>query len=60
MTPQVSHPDVVSDDKLRQLADQDECVVNRLGPARGTVVGILLSVILWAGLILTSAALFLR
>ena len=58
MTPLPGHAEVVSDDKLRQLADQDECVVNRVGAARGTVAGIVLSVILWAGLILTSAALF--
>ena len=40
-----------------QAADQDECVVNRLGGARGALAGITVGAMLWIGIILAGAAL---
>lgn len=44
-------------DRAIVLANQDECVMNRHDAARGMVSGIILGALLWAGLILTGAAL---
>ena len=46
-----------SDKAILELANQDECVVNRRSAARGIVAGITLGAVLWAGLILAGAAL---
>ena len=46
-----------ADEAMLQLANQDECVVNRLGAARGALGGIIVGAALWGGLILASAAL---
>lgn len=49
-----------ADETVPQLVNQDECVVRRLGAARGTIGGMVVGALLWAGLILAGAALIHR
>ena len=51
-------PDLTAADKQAlQAADQEECIANRTGAARGILVGIVVGSVAWAGIILASAAL---
>ena len=43
--------------ETREQATQNDCVVNRLGGARGVMAGISVGALLWVGLILAGAAL---
>ena len=45
------------DSVTRELANQDECVTNRVGGARGVLAGTILGAALWIGFIAAGAAL---
>jgi hypothetical protein len=45
------------DQETLERASQDECVVNRLGGARGVMAGIMMGALAWVGLIWAGAAL---
>jgi len=45
------------DQETLERANQDECVVNRLGGARGVIAGIMVGALLWVGLIWAGAGL---
>jgi len=49
-----------ADEMELQRANQDECVVSRLGAARGMMGGMVVGALLWIGLILAGAALIHR
>lgn len=46
------------DEETLEQANQDDCVVNRLGGARGIMAGLTVGGLLWAGIIWAGAALF--
>lgn len=45
------------DEETLEQANQDDCVVNRLGGARGVMAGITAGALLWAGIIWAGASL---